>query len=152
VIPAFDGRFSEVFLFKTRHHEHYHQDWCKQMVEVGLATSAAQTIYRPLESGAYCLIDGGVWANNPTMLANVEALNAYDVPRERIMVLSIGSGDEPYHVKRRMTWGGFWQWRKIIGAAIRAQSLAATNQARLLLGPTNVVRIDPTLVGAADRA
>jgi hypothetical protein len=86
------------------------------------------------------------------MLANVEALNAYDVPRERIMVLSIGSGDEPYHVKRRMTWGGFWQWRKIIGAAIRAQSLAATNQARLLLGPTNVVRIDPTLVGAADRA
>src|SRR5665811_397477 len=61
--------------------------------------------------------------------------------------LNIGCGDEPYHVTRRMTWGGFWQWRKIIGAAMRAQSLAATNQARLLLGPTNVVRIDPTLVG-----
>lgn len=147
VIPAFDGRFSEVFLFKTRHHDDYQQDWRKRMVEVGLATSAAPTIYRSLESGGYRLIDGGVWANNPTMLAVVEALIAYDVPRERIKVLSIGCGDEPYHVTRRMTWGGLWHWRKIIGAAMRAQSLAATSQARLLLGPANVVRIDPTLVG-----
>jgi patatin-like phospholipase/acyl hydrolase len=64
------------------------------MVEIGLATSAAPTIYRPLESGGYRLIDGGIWANNPTMLAVVEALIAYDVPRERIKVLSIGCGDE----------------------------------------------------------
>ena len=90
---------------------------------------------------------GGVWANNPVMLAVVEAMVAYDVPREHIKVLSIGCGDEPYHVTRRMAWGGVWQWRKIIGAAMRAQSLAATNQTRLLLGPVNVVRIEPTLVG-----
>jgi patatin-like phospholipase/acyl hydrolase len=147
VVPAFDGRFSEVFLFKTRHHADYEQDWRKRMVEIGLATSAAPTIYRPLESGGYRLIDGGIWANNPTMLAVVEALIAYDVARHRIKVLSIGCGDEPYHVTRRMTWGGLWHWRKIIGAAMRAQSLAATSQARLLLGPSNVIRIDPTLVG-----
>jgi patatin-like phospholipase/acyl hydrolase len=148
VIPAFDGRFSEVFLFKTRHHRDYEQDWRKKMVEVALATSAAPTIYRPLESGGYRLIDGGIWANNPTMLAVIEAMITYDVPREWIKVLSIGCGDEPYHVTRRMTWGGLWHWRKIIGAAMRAQSLAATSQARLLLGPQNVIRIDPTLVGA----
>jgi uncharacterized protein len=53
VIPAFDGRFSEVFLFKTRHHRDYEQDWRRKMVEVALATSAAPTIYRPLESGGY---------------------------------------------------------------------------------------------------
>ena len=147
VIPAFDGRFSEVFLFKTRHHCDYEQDWRRRMVDVALATSAAPTIYRPLESGGYRLIDGGVWANNPTMLAVVEAMIAYDVPRERIKVLSIGCGDEPYLVTRRMTWGGLWHWRKIFGAAMRAQSLAATSQARLLLGPANVVRIDPTLIG-----
>jgi hypothetical protein len=40
-----------------------------------------------------------------------------------------------------------WQWRKVIGGAMRAQSLAATNQARLLLGPANVVRIEPSLIG-----
>jgi uncharacterized protein len=112
VIPAFDGRFSEVFLFKTRHHPDYEQDWRKRMVDIGLATSAAPTIYRPLESGGYRLIDGGIWANNPTMLAVVEAMIAFDVPRDRIKVLSIGCGDDPYHVTRRMTWGGLWHWRR----------------------------------------
>ena len=147
VIPAFDGRFSEVFVFKTRHHRDYEHDWRKRMVDIALATAAAPTIYRPLDTGGYRLIDGGVWANNPTMLAVVEAMITYNVPRERIKVLSIGCGDEPYHVTRRMTWGGLWHWRKIIGAAMRAQSLAATSQARLLLGPENVIRIDPTLMG-----
>ena len=140
VIPAFDGRFSEVFLFKTRHHDDYKQDWRMKIADVAMATSAAPTIYRALPKGGYMLIDGGVWANNPLMLAIAEAMICYDVPRERIKVLSIGCGDDPYYVTRRMVGGGLWQWRKVIGGAMRAQSLAATNQARLLLGPANVVR------------
>lgn len=39
--------------------------------------------------------------------------------------------------------GGQWYWQDIIFAAMPLQSLAATNQARLLLGPPNVLRIDP---------
>jgi hypothetical protein len=42
----------------------------------------------------------------------------------------------------RITGGGLWHWRKIMGGAMRLQSLAATNQARLLLGPPSVIRID----------
>ena len=81
------------------------------------------------------------------MLAIVEAMTCYDVPRERIKVLSVGCGEDPYFVTRRMVGGGFWQWRNVIGGAMRAQSLAATNQARLLLGPASVVRIEPSLTG-----
>ena len=80
VIPSFDGRFSEVFLFKTCHHADYEQDWRRKMVEVALATSAAPTIYRALDTGGFRLIDGGVWANNPLILAVIEALVCYDVP------------------------------------------------------------------------
>ena len=118
-----------------------------KMIDVAMATSAAPTIYRALPTGGYMLIDGGVWANNPLMLAITEAMICYDVPRERIKVLSLGCGDDPYYVTRRMVGGGLWQWRKVIGGAMRAQSLAATNQARLLLGPANVVRIEPSLTG-----
>ena len=81
VIPAFDGRFSEVFLFKTRHHDDYKRDWRVKMVDVAMATSAAPTIYRALDTGGYRFIDGGIWANNPLMLAIVEAMISYDVPR-----------------------------------------------------------------------
>lgn len=147
VIPSFDGRFSEVFLFKTRHHGDYDQDWLRKMVDVALATSAAPTFYRALDTGGFRLIDGGIWANNPIMLAVIETMIAYDVPRERIKVLSIGCGHDPFYVTGRMAVGGLWHWRKVIGAAMHAQSLAATSQARLLLGPQNVVRIDPTITG-----
>ncbi|MCW5726245.1 CBASS cGAMP-activated phospholipase [Parvibaculum sp.] len=142
-IPSFDGRNSEVFVFKTPHHEDYKCDRFKSMVDVGLATSAAPSYFRPLDHGGYTLIDGGVWANNPTMLAVTEALICFDIDRAQIDVLSLGCGNEPYVIsKRQISLGGLWHWRNIIEASMRLQSLAATNQARLMLGPPSVVRID----------
>ncbi len=151
VIPAFEGRFSEIAVFKTRHHADYGMDWRKTMKDVALATSAAPTIYRAHENDGYTFVDGGVWANNPLMLGVIEALSCYDVPRERIKVLSLGCGDDPYVVSKGMLGGGHWRWRQIIFAAMRLQSLAATNQARLMLGPENVIRIDaPTTTPKID--
>ena len=72
-IPAFEGRHSEVFVFKTPHHADYRTDRDEGMDTVGLATAAAPTYFRPLEHGGYVLVDGGVWANNPVMLAVIEA-------------------------------------------------------------------------------
>jgi uncharacterized protein len=143
-IPAFEGRHSEVFVFKTPHHPDYKTDRFERMVTVGLATSAAPTYFRPLEHGGYTLVDGGVWANNPIMLAVIEALICFDIGRGQIDVLSIGCGDDRYVVSdAEINKGGLWHWRKILSAAMRLQSLAAVNQARLLLGPQHVVRIEP---------
>ena len=143
-IPAFEGRHSEVYLFKTPHHADYRTDRFERMVTVGLATAAAPTYFRPLEHGGYTLVDGGVWANNPIMLAVIEALVCFDVSPQHIDVLSLSCGDDPYKVSgSRIRWGGLLHWREIMFAAMRLQSLAAANQARLLLGPPSVMRIDP---------
>lgn len=145
-IPAFEGKHSEVFVFKTPHHPDYRTDRFERMVNVGLATAAAPTYFRPLEHGGYTLVDGGVWANNPIMLAVIEALTCFDITRDQIDVLSLGCGDDRYVVSpAEITKGGLWHWKKIMGAAMRLQSLAATNQARLLLGPRQVVRIEPPI-------
>jgi uncharacterized protein len=142
-IPAFEGAHSEVFVFKTPHHPDYQADRFDKMVTVGLATAAAPTYFRPLEHGGYTLVDGGVWSNNPIMLAIIEALISFDVRRDQIDVLSLGCGDDRYVVSpEEITKGGLWHWRRIMEAAMCLQSLAATNQARLLLGPPAVVRLD----------
>ena len=142
-IPAFDGRHSEVFVFKTPHHPDYKFDRYEKMVNIGLATAAAPTYFRPLEHGGYILVDGGIWANNPVMLAVIEALTCFDVTWEQIDVLSLGCGNDPFYVtEAQRERGGLIQWRNAIEAAMRLQSLAATNQARLLLGPPAVLRID----------
>jgi hypothetical protein len=143
-VPAFEGKHSEVYVFKTPHHEDYRTDRFEKMVTVALATTAAPTYLKPLEHGGYILVDGGVWANNPIMLGVVEALISFDLSRDQIEVLSIGCGDDPYVVSEdQINKGGYWHWRTAIFAAMRLQSLSVTNQARLLLGPPKVVRIDP---------
>jgi hypothetical protein len=143
-IPAFEGRHSEVFVFKTPHHRDYKFDRLEPMVKVALATAAAPTYFRPLEHNGYTLVDGGVWANNPVMLAVIEALTCFDIDRDRIDVLSLGCGDDPYVISPlQSALGGKLTWYDLIFAAMRLQSLSATNQARLLLGPPAVRRIDP---------
>jgi patatin-like phospholipase/acyl hydrolase len=145
-IPAFEGRHSEVFVFKTPHHPDYRTDRHERMVTVGLATAAAPTYFRPLEHGGYVLVDGGVWANNPVMLAVIEALTCFDIGRDQIDILTLGCGDDPFIVSRaQIAKGGIWHWKKVMFAAMRLQSLAATNQARLLLGPPGIMRIEPPL-------
>ena len=147
-IPSCDGTHGDIWVYKTPHHPDYLMDGSNGMVEVALATSAAPTYFRPLEDGGYRLLDGGLWANNPIMVGVVEAFTALGAPLDRIRVLSLGCGSEPYKVGRwKMTAGGVVGWRDIVFGAMRYQSLGALGQARLLLGADRVDRIEPVPSG-----
>ena len=142
-IPSFDGEFGEVYIFKTPHHPDYRRDLREPMVKVGLATSAAPTYFRSLRDGGYTFVDGGVWANNPIMIALVEALTSFDVDRSRIKILSIGCGDAPYNVAgSKVALGGLLHWYDIFLGAMRLQSQNALGQAGLLIGRERLLRID----------
>ena len=142
-IPSFDGRYGEVYVFKTPHHPDYRKDRTELMTKVAAATGAAPTFYQPLRDGGYTFVDGGVWANNPVMIGLVDALTCFAVPRERVCILSLGCGDEPYSVGRLKVFsGGLFAWMDIICAAMRLQSQNALGQAGLLIGADRVVRVD----------
>ncbi len=142
-VPSFEGRHSEVYIFKTPHHPVYKLDGRERMRKVAEATSAAPTFFRPLEDDGYSFVDGGVWCNNPIMVGLVDALACFDVPRERIRILSLGCGNNPYTVgtiKKRL--GGLLAWYNIIYAAMRLQSHNARGQADLLIGADRILRVD----------
>jgi hypothetical protein len=148
-IPAFEGRFSDVYIFKTPHHPDYRQDAKEKLITIAEATSAAPVYFKPHQEKGYTFIDGGVWANNPTMIALIDALACFQVNREQIQILSIGCGDEPYYISdSTITKGGILHWRKIIFAAMHLQSLNALGQAKLLIGPENLLRISPSISGS----
>ena len=140
-IPSFEGRYGEVYIFKTPHRPDFRKDAKEQMIKVAAATAAAPTFFKPLQDGGYTFVDGGVWANNPIMIALVDALSCFSVPRDRVRILSLGCGDDLYvvnHSKRRL--GGTLAWWDIISAAMRLQSLNALGQAGLLIGADKVIR------------
>ena len=142
-IPSFDGRYGEVYVFKTPHHPDFRNDAKEKLTKVAAATSAAPTFFRPFEDSGYTFIDGGVWANNPVMVALVDALSCFSVPRESIRILSLGCGDEQYTVgKMKTRLGGILAWRDIIYGAMRLQSLNALGQAGLLIGADKIVRVN----------
>jgi hypothetical protein len=142
-IPSFDGRHGEVYIFKTPHHPDFRKDAYEPMTKVAAATAAAPTFFQPLQDGGYTFVDGGVWANNPTMIALVDVLTCFDVPRENVRILSLGCGDDPYVVGApKIIRGGVLAWRDIIYAAMRLQSMNALGQAGLLIGPERIIRAD----------
>lgn len=145
VIPSFEGRHGEPFLYKTPHHPDYQKDRHKTFAQVALHTTAAPSYYPGVDHDDYVMIDGGVWANNPVMNALVDALACYDVPRENVRILSLGTGDATFSVDDRARNGGLrhWAFLRAFNAASRAQSKNALGQAYLLIGKNNVVRIDP---------
>jgi patatin-like phospholipase/acyl hydrolase len=85
-----------LIIAKTPHHSDYKFERFEPMVKVAMATSAAPTYFRPLAHYGYTLVDGGVWANNPVMLAVIEALIYFEVGRDQIDVFSLGCGEDAY--------------------------------------------------------
>ncbi len=144
VIPSFDGCHGEPFIYKTPHHPDYKKDRHKRMVDVALHTSAAPFYYPGVLDAGYVMLDGGLWANTPVMNALVDALACFDVAREDIRILSIGTGQETFTIDERSRRGGWIRWGSLrpYYAASRAQSKDSLGQAFLLVGRQNVHRID----------
>lgn len=144
VIPSFEGLHGEPFLYKTPHHPDYKNDRHKRFAHVALHTTAAPSYYPGVDDDGFIMIDGGVWANNPVMNALVDALACYDVPRENIRILTIGTGEPKFTVDENARNGGAatWAFMRSFNAAARAQSKNALGQAYLLVGKQNVLRID----------
>jgi len=141
-IPSFEGRHGEPWIFKTPHHPHYQKDRVERMVKVGLSTAAAPTFFEALSNNGYVMVDGGLWANNPIMNGLVDALACYDINRSQVRILSLGCGETAFRVNEAKAKGGMFQWRGVIAAAMRAQSLNALGQAYLLVGKDQVMRVD----------
>jgi patatin-like phospholipase/acyl hydrolase len=147
VIPAYNLGEDDVYIFRTAHHERLRRDYKLPAWVVARSTSAAPTFF-PVARHAdkMRLIDGGVWANNPAMVAVIEAIGTLSVPPTAINLLSIGTSDPICHRRRRLNNGGKLAWVSG-GAAIdiimRGQSIAAQNQVSFLLGRDRAVRLDP---------
>ena len=126
-IPSVDGRYGETYIFKTPHHPDFTKDAAETMTKVAMATAAAPTFFRPFEDGGYTFVDGGLFANNPIMVALADALSCFSVPRERIRILSIGCGTGEFVVDRNRMRGGAIAWRKVIEAAMQPPSSTAAS-------------------------
>jgi patatin-like phospholipase/acyl hydrolase len=145
VVPAYNIGDDDVYLFKTPHHERLTRDYKVPMWKVAMATSAAPTYFPSFRKLNHLrLVDGGVWANNPTLVGIAEAVSMLAVPLNAIHVFSIGTTDEVKARPKRLDEGGLLQWS--VGAVdviMQAQSIGINTQTQHLLGKDRIVRMNP---------
>lgn len=152
VIPAVDLTSGKTVVFKTAHLPEFDTDYKRSVVDVLLATTAAPTYFPPAvlgSNGAYA--DGGLWANNPCVVAFVEATRIADYcaatgtpsfARSDVHILSIGTGSDNYSLLPTPKACGIAWWAdKLVDSVLTSQAQGVGFQAAQLLG-SNYHRVD----------
>src|SRR5918998_1403436 len=115
------------------------------MVDAAHATSAAPTYFEPVRLGAATLIDGGVFAINPSLVAYAELRGRLD------LLLSLGTGEHtrPLPYEKVKGWGQLEWARPVIDVVFDGCQDAVDMQLQALLS-NGYVRLQTRLEQASD--
>lgn len=161
IVPAVDVVNGCVHVFKSKYHDGFVRDPEVHVADAVLASCSAPTYFDPHPlAGKYLLADGGLWANNPSLVALVDAHYRLRVPLEDIRILSIGTGTSKAfyelsaggkwrdRLRDCLGWGLLTRWRgiRLLDLILNLQAENAHNTVCLLfnespLESTQVLRI-----------
>ena len=161
ILPSVDIGNGCVHVLKSQYHGEFVRDQNVRVSDAVLASCSAPTYFDPhMVNDTYQLVDGGLWANNPSLVAAIDANYRLGIPLEDIRVLSIGTGKSTMFYSRSkgkwkdrlvynwQGWGFATRWRssKFIELILNLQSENAHNMLCLLLGesplePKRVLRL-----------
>ena len=139
-----------VHVFKSRYlkdlGEPYVRDANVILSDAILASCAAPTFFDPVSVGDFLLADGGLWGNNPSIMALTESVSKFGRSVEQVRILSIGTGHSVNLYSQNRLWGLITGWgrEKLVSYVLRLQSDASANMAKLLLAD-RYLRIDPEI-------
>ncbi len=165
IVTSYDMTNRQPYFFKRwRARESPESDRNRPITDAGLATSAAPTYFPSHEVDGRALVDGGVFAGNPVIVAIVEALKRigdepHSIDQDDLLVVSIGTGlhEEGYRQDEVSGWGRLgWVLQRrgeppIIGATLDGASDGADHWAHTLLNHPTDPNIQPEDVGRGPR-
>lgn len=146
IIPSYEIEKRMPYFFKS----HYAKQGLRHnylMREVARATAAAPTYFSPIkieippgasaETGTHTFIDGGVFANNPSMCAYVEAQTLFP-DADDYLVVSIGTGEllESYGYQEAQYWGTANWIQPLFSIVFHGNGAIADHQMQMLLPPS----------------
>ncbi len=161
VLPSVDIGNGCVHVLKSQYHGEFVRDHNVRLSDAVLASCSAPTYFDPhVVNDTYQLVDGGLWANNPSLVAAIDAHYRLGIPLEDIRVLAIGTGKSTTFYSRSKgkwkdrlfySWQGWgfatrWGGSKFIDLILNLQADNAHSMLCLLLGesplkPKRVLRL-----------
>lgn len=122
-IPVYDGQKGGMRVLKTPHDPTFYRDYQVPATDAALSTAAAPIYFDTYDfdySTAdgrdlirdHSMIDGGVIANNPSMIGFVEAVKYLNVPEHEISILSLGTGTRNFKAQRGLMGARSWFFKE----------------------------------------
>ena len=152
MIPATDIGNGQVFVFKSGYLDGFVRDRQIKIADAVLASCSAPVYFKPHIVNSYLLADGGLWANNPSLAAVMEATGKLNVPLENVRLLSLGTGIGTRYYPRKAVnrwwrkWTGGWGFNfyglKLIDVFFNLQSKAVQNMVGLFLDQRQYLRLN----------
>lgn len=147
VVTGFNLEAGRHWFFKTPHYDGDNLlDAQRPLWEVARATSAAPTFFPAFRTSANELfVDGGLVANNPSLIGYFEVLLNFEQHAGAMKILNIGTeGGECSLPKWRLRWGGLLPWaNQAPDALMLAQAVSTESLMERVLGPDRWLRVKP---------
>ncbi len=153
IVPAYDIEQRSRYWFKARKARVDPSDDVA-MRDAARATAAAPTYFQPArvrrELRYRTLVDGGVYANNPSMAAYVEACDKYGT--RDVILLSLGTGEltRPVRYSEARHWGLARWARPILDVVFDGVSDETHHSLRKVVGTGRYTRLQSRLDEASD--
>lgn len=136
-VTAFEIELRSPWFFRSRRAK-TDPEYDFPMKKVARATSAAPTYFEPLRlekaggDGYWALVDGGVYANNPTMCALVESHSMFGTGEVLVVSLGTGAPTVGHAWKDAKDWGLVGWARPLLDVVFEGVSDTVDFQARQL--------------------
>lgn len=147
-VSIYDLSIGKPSVLKSNYHPSFIRDPNLPLLDAALSTSSAPTYFDPYSGDMYKdgkgdvlqfknKVDGGVWANNPSLISLIEAQKAFKKQLVDINLLSIGTGERIFLEPTREKKFGIWYWiinkrKRIIELFMQGQSQQVENILSLL--------------------
>ncbi|HPL15908.1 MAG TPA: CBASS cGAMP-activated phospholipase [Spirochaetota bacterium] len=138
LIPSTDISNGTIHVLKSSYSKDFVRDNKVLLSEAILASCSAPLYFNPSFIDVYLLADGGLWANNPSLVGYTEAITRLNINPVNVKVFSIGTGiGKKYYdpAKINMKWGFLngWHGSKLIDMILNLQSINVDNTLELIL-------------------
>jgi uncharacterized protein len=146
LIPAVDITHGKPFVHRSNYGHPESEDLSIKLWDAVLSSCSAPVYFPPNKIGdEYLSIDGGLWANNPSLVGLTEAIHYFQKGMEEIQILSIGTGLQNIDfTKDKDKYWGINQWLpfhfpsmkvtpKLLDLALHLSSESVSYHCQLLL-------------------